>query len=327
MQNDPMGAVDAMLRSGRVADATATVARLAAAGHGGALFQQALWQLQGHPLPRDLAAARLALRQAADRGHGEARLVEITLAANGSGAAADWPAAMRLLAAANAAGDPHARYLHGLLSAMAIDGNGHPTTPLVVEPLTDDRSVRRVRGALSVAECTHIANAASDLLAPAVVVDPRTGRHVPHPIRTSDAGVLSPLREDPVIRAINVRIAALSDTQVTQGEALTVLRYRPGQQFRLHADVLPQVRNQRVATVLVYLNDGFGGGETTFPDHGLTIRPKAGDAIIFDNVDAQGRPLATARHAGEPVRSGVKWLATRWIRARPFDVWTGPEAA
>ena len=50
MQNDPMGTVDAMLRSSRVADATATVARLAAAGHGGALFQQALWQLQGHPL-------------------------------------------------------------------------------------------------------------------------------------------------------------------------------------------------------------------------------------------------------------------------------------
>ncbi|MET0373813.1 MAG: 2OG-Fe(II) oxygenase [Rhizorhabdus sp.] len=322
-----MAAVDAMLRTGRTAEAIATVARLAAADHGDALFQQALWLLQGRPLPRDLPAARAALRRAAHSGHAEARLIEIALAANGTGTPADWRGAMRLLAVAAAAGDPHARHLQTLLSAMAITEDGLPAMPSEIEALTRDCSVRRVAGALTAAECAHIANAANDLLAPAAVVDPQTGRPIPHPIRTSDAGVLSPLREDPVIRAINVRIAALSDTQVAQGEALTVLRYRPGQQFRLHADVLPQVRNQRVATVLVYLNDGFGGGETTFPDHALTIRPKAGDAIIFDNVDAQGRPLATARHAGEPVRSGVKWLATRWIRARPFDVWTGPEAA
>jgi prolyl 4-hydroxylase len=327
MQSDPMATVDAMMRAGRTADAVATVTQLAAAGHGGALFQQALWLLQGAPLPRDLAGARATLRRAAGGGHAEARLIEIALAANGTGASPDWREAMRLIDVASAAGDPHARHLLALVSAMAITADGAPAAPPVIEALSADRSVRRVAGALTAAECAHIANAANDLLAPAAVVDPQTGRPIPHPIRTSDAAVLSPVREDPVIRAINMRIAAISNTQVAQGEALTILRYRPGQQFRLHSDILPHVRNQRVATVLVYLNDGFGGGETTFPDHGLTIRPKAGDAIIFDNVDAQGRPLATARHAGEPVRSGVKWLATRWIRARPFDVWTGPEAA
>lgn len=322
-----MAAVDAMMRSGRSADAVAAVARLAASGHSEALFQQGLWLLQGYPLPRDLPAARAALRQAAGRGHADARMIEIALAANGTGAPADWPEAMRLLADAAAAGDAHARHMHTLLAAMAITDDGCPATPPECELLTADGSVRRVAGALTVAECTHVANAANDLLTPAVVVDPRTGRQIPHPVRTSDSAVLSPLREDPVVRAINLRLAAISNSQVAQGEALTVLRYRPGQQFRLHTDILPQVRNQRMATVLVYLNDGFGGGETSFPDHRLTIRPKAGDAIVFDNVDAYNRPLATARHAGEPVRSGIKWLATRWIRARPFDVWTGPEAA
>jgi len=158
------------------------------------------------------------------------------------------------------------------------------------------------------------------------VMDPRTGRAIPHPIRTSDAAVIGPVREDPVIRAINVRIARISGTAVAQGEALTVLRYSPGQHFKLHSDVLPHVRNQRVATVIVYLNEGFAGGETLFPHHDLKIVPNGGDAIIFDNVDATGRPLDSARHAGVAPHSGVKWIATRWIRARPFDVWQGPES-
>ena len=314
MQNDPMTAV-------------AAVQRRAAAGEGEALFQLGLWQLQGRPLPRDLPGARAALRRAADAGHDEARLIEIALAANGTGADADWHTAMGLLDTAVAAGNVPARQLKTLLAAMSLDDAGTPASLPVIQPLTADGSVRRAVAAFTPAECAHIARAADDLLAPAAVVDPRTGRSVPHPIRTSDVAVIGPVREDPVIRALNQRIAALSATRIGQGEALTVLRYRPGQQFRLHSDILPQVRNQRVATVLVYLNDDFTGGETSFPDHGLVIRPRVGDAIIFDNVDAAGHALATARHAGEPVRSGVKWLATRWIRARPFDVWTGPEAA
>ncbi|WP_235199492.1 2OG-Fe(II) oxygenase [Sphingomonas sp. RIT328] len=306
--------------------AVAEVQRRAAAGDGEALFQLGLWQLQGRPLPRDLPAARSSLRRAAATGNVEARLIEIALTANGTGAAADWQAARRLLGEAVAAGDAPARQLETLLAAMPLDDAGAPASLPPIQPLSADGSVRRAAAAFTPAECAHIARAADDLLAPAVVVDPRTGRSVPHPIRTSDAAVIGPVREDPVIRALNQRIAALSATQIGQGEALTVLRYRPGQQFRLHSDILPQARNQRVTTVLVYLNDDFTGGETTFPDHKLIIRPRVGDAIIFDNVDAASRGLTTARHAGEPVRSGVKWLATRWIRARPFDVWTGPEA-
>jgi len=327
MQNDPIATAQAMLAAGRQTEAVAKIATAARRGDPAAYFQQALWRITGVPLPRDLARAREDLAQATARGHGEARLILMALTANGSGGAANWQGAMQLLRAACAAQDPHAQYLQTLLAAMPLGDDGTPATLPAVDRLTADGSVRRALALLSAAECAHIANSAADLLAPASVVDPRTGRSIPHPIRTSDAAVLSPVREDPVIRAINLRVAAISDTRVDQGEALTILRYRPGQQFRLHADVLPNVRNQRAATVLLYLNDGFGGGETVFPDHGLTIAPKAGDALIFDNVDARGHPLTTARHAGAPVTQGVKWLATRWIRARPFDVWAGPESA
>lgn len=195
------------------------------------------------------------------------------------------------------------------------------------QPLRADAGIYRFPSFLTPAECAHVAQASSDLLEPAAVFDPASGRQVAHPVRTSDAAVIGPMREDLVVRAINARIAAASGTDIGQGEALTVLRYRPGQQFRLHSDALPVSRNQRVKTLLIYLNEGFAGGETLFPDHKLTVKPAAGDALLFANTLDEQRPDPRSRHAGLPVTQGVKWLATRWIRARPFDMWTGPEAA
>jgi prolyl 4-hydroxylase len=316
-----------LLDQGRTAEAIALNTQAAVAGDADALFQQAMWAIIGQVVPRDLTSARRSLHTAAMRGHAEARLLEITLTANGTGAAPDWAGALVLLAQAVAAGDPQALTLNRMIAAMPLGPDGAPLDVPASEPLSDDDVVRRVPALLTRDECAHVAASATDLLAPAMVADPRTGRMVPHPIRTSDHAVIGPLREDVVIRAINQRLATVSGTPMAAGEALTVLRYRAGQQFRLHADVLPGTRNQRVATVLVYLNDDFTGGETVFPDYGLSIRPRMGDAVVFRNTDAAEQPLATARHAGMPVTAGVKWLATRWIRARAFDPWRGPEAA
>jgi len=77
--------------------------------------------------------------------------------------------------------------------------------------------------------------------------------------------------------------------------------------------------------MLLYLSDEFEGGATSFPRYGVTVRPRAGDAVAFSNTLPDGSVDQRSLHAGEPVTRGVKWLATRWIRARPYDPWTGPE--
>jgi prolyl 4-hydroxylase len=146
---------------------------------------------------------------------------------------------------------------------------------------------------------------------------------VQDPIRTSLGAAFPFTAEDPVLHAINRRIAKLTGTSYEQGEPLQVLSYAPGQQYRLHSDALPSGTNQRVLTLLVYLNNDFEGGETAFPDLGISHRGGAGDAIVFANVDAAGRPEMRARHAGLPVRRGRKWLLSKWIRERPLDL-SGP---
>jgi prolyl 4-hydroxylase len=123
-----------------------------------------------------------------------------------------------------------------------------------------------------------------------------------------------------LIHALNQRIAAATATAAAQGEPLQVLRYDVGQEFRPHSDALSHDPNQRVLTTLVYLNQGYEGGETAFVQTGLAFRGAPGEALIFRNVDARGRPDPRATHAGLPVRRGVKFLASRWIRARALDL-------
>ena len=51
---------------------------------------------------------------------------------------------------------------------------------------------------------------------------------------------------------------------------------------------------------------------------GVRVKPQAGRAVIFDNLREDGSPDVDSLHAGTPVVRGEKWLATLWIRQRPY---------
>jgi len=316
--------VDRLIAGHRIPEAISALAAAADRQDPEALFRLGFWQVVGDILPRDLAAARVAIGNAASLGHHEAQMMQIALTANGSGAPADWKAA-RLLLEATSEDNYRAREVLGLIRDMSLKDDGSPAQALAAEPLSRDSTLSRVSAFLTPLECQHLMHSAADLLTPALVIDPRTGRKILNPVRTSDTASIGPLREDLAIRAINLRIAALSGSSVFAGEALTILRYQFNQQFRLHSDILSSSNNQRVKTVIIYLNDDFGGGQTVFPNIGIGILPKAGDAIIFSNTYPDGRTNTDSNHAGLPVLKGSKWIATRWIREKPFNVWKGPE--
>ena len=323
MHDTPIAEAQRLLDRGDTVAAVALLERGAAAGSAEAAMLLAVCYLRGERVSRDLVRARAHLRRAVEIGHVDAALMEIALTANGSGAPADWARALGLLEVA-AKADPVAAEQLRLLRAMDLDASGMPRTAPPGEPVSTAPRITRFPRFFSPAECAHVAGVTGALLAPARVIDPVTGQWRAHPVRTSDDAAIGPAQEDLVIRALNLRIAAASGTRVEQGEALTVLRYRPGQQFRPHLDTIAGAANQRRATMLVYLNEGYGGGETHFPDANVTITPRGGDAILFENLRRDGSPDPATRHAGLPVTRGVKWLATRWIRARAVDSWVLP---
>lgn len=266
----------------------------------------------------DPAEARELLRRAAAAGERKATVVYTNLLGAGVGGPRDWPQALRLLAGL-APGSRRAAGELALIAGMPLDSEGDPRTVPAGEPLSQRPQAVRFRALLTREECAWLIAAAAPMLSPSVVVDPKTGAQRPDPLRTADSvGFTAPL-ENLAVHALNRRLAAASGTAAEQGEPLQVLRYRPGGEYRAHFDAIPGFANQRTHTMLVWLNDGFAGGETHFPEAGLTLRGEVGDALLFRNTLEDGRPDPASAHAGLPVTAGEKWLASRWMRARPFD--------
>jgi prolyl 4-hydroxylase len=305
--------------SGQVADAVRMLSDASRAGDPDADFQLGLWLFSGQYLVRKLAVARQAFARAAAAGHAQARAIHIAFVANGTGAPPDWGEALRLLTSA-AASDPASARQLALIQAMDLTGDGAPRgVPRFERPCSTD-AIRLFRGLFSPAECDYLVRTAAPFLEPSVVIDPKSGVAVRDPVRTSDVAAFSLALEDPVIHQLNRRLAAASGTDVRQGEPLQVLRYRRDQEYKPHVDTLPFTTNQRIATALVALNQGYEGGETLFLNLDFRWKGAPGDAIVFANVAADGRPDTTMRHAGCPVTVGEKMLASRWIRARPLDL-------
>jgi prolyl 4-hydroxylase len=278
-------------------------------------FELANRKLFGQGEPRDLDAAHRLLRQAEGSGHLEAARLRAHLIASGTGCRANPDEAERLLERI-APRDPYARAQIEMLKRFS--GAVKPSRDVV----SASPEVVLVGGLLAPEECRYIMALAEPRLEPSVVQDPVTGRRIPHPVRTSYGASFGPAQEDLVINRVNRRLASVTCTRYEWGEPLLVLRYAPGQQYRPHVDTLPGAANQRFWTALIYLNDGYDGGGTDFPDLGITIGGAMGDALLFRNLTDEGRPEPRTRHAGLPVKSGEKWLATRWIRQAPYHPWS-----
>lgn len=277
------------------------------------------WRLSGSPIPRDLRAAREAFGRAGELGHPDGRRVFTNFLAQGTGGPRDWPGALRLLRQ-RAATDPDAAAECELLATMDLDDAGEPRGLPPARVLAATPDVRTIPDFMTAAECAFLIRVAEPAMEPAMTVHPATGQLIRHPVRTSDSAAFPLAFETPAIHALARRMAAASGTGVARGEPLQVLRYAVGQEFRPHSDALPNDPNQRVATLLVYLNDDYAGGETAFVHAGLRVRGGTGEALLFRNVDAAGRPEARATHAGLPVTRGTKYVASRWIRANPLDL-------
>jgi len=180
-----------------------------------------------------------------------------------------------------------------------------------------------LRDLLSADECDTLVADAERRIEGSTVVDPETGRFVPDP-RRSSMGTYFERAANPVVAAVEQRLAVLSGLPEVNGEGLQILFYQVGGEYRPHFDYFDPANpgyaaqlghgGQRLLTIILYLNDVEGGGGTIFPELGLEFLPAKGAALMFASLDREGALQPKSLHGGNPVTAGQKWIATRWIR-------------
>ncbi|MGB3692087.1 MAG: 2OG-Fe(II) oxygenase [Spirulinaceae cyanobacterium] len=77
-------------------------------------------------------------------------------------------------------------------------------------------------------------------------------------------------------------------------------KYIEGQKFKIHQDGRQNVEgNETLFTLLVFLSEGFKGGETKFRQERISVKPKTGKALIFEH---------RLWHKGCVLESGIKYV-------------------
>jgi prolyl 4-hydroxylase len=300
--------------AGRNPEAVLIITQLAGQNQPQAMAMLAEMKWRGGIVRQDPPAARELYRRAAELGHGQSGEITTNLMASGVAGARDWPGALARLRA-EARRDARRKAALTLIEKMSLTDIGDPVRLPAAETLAERPSISRVARLFTAAECDYLRHLAEPEYEPSVVND-AMGRPMRDPIRTSDGAVIHWMIEDPAVHALNRRLAAVSRTAFDQGEATLILRYKGGQEYRPHFDFVRSEQNQRFMTVLVYLNHDYKGGETVFPEIGLSVTGRKGDALVFTSAlpDRSVDPLS--KHAGMPVTSGVKYLCTKWIREK-----------
>lgn len=133
---------------------------------------------------------------------------------------------------------------------------------------------------------------------------------------------------DHAVRDLDTRLAALTGLSLTCGEFAQGQRYQCGQYFEEHCDWFDTTAGywrrekrcggQRSWTAMVYLNAVDEGGTTDFTRLRLSVPPTAGCLLLWNNAREDGTPNPWSMHAARPVVRGVKYVVTKWFRARTW---------
>ncbi|MDQ2879162.1 MAG: 2OG-Fe(II) oxygenase [Pseudomonadota bacterium] len=217
------------------------------------------------------------------------------------------------------------------MNATPDFGNGLEATGMVAH-LAAQSGVQRVptpkltlflkRDFLDPGQCTALIERIDAARRPSTISDSNGDAT----FRTSETCDLSP--GDPAVADLEARIRAFTGLAPQFGEPVQGQRYAVGQEFKPHTDYFEPggmdyhrycgVAGQRTWTVMLYLNAPDAGGATRFKAIDKIVRPETGKLLAWNNRRADGSPNAATLHQGMKVRSGAKYVITKWFREKPW---------
>lgn len=132
-------------------------------------------------------------------------------------------------------------------------------------------------------------------------------------------------KADPDVSQALARLHSLLDIPMGNSEDLQLLRYEPGQFYKVHHDFIDaeqdKIQGGRLLTVFLYLNEVASGGATRFPSLNVTVTPKRGRALIWPSVTDANPNIKDmrTRHEAMVVDDGIKYAANAWIHQRDYQ--------
>ncbi|MBR0551957.1 prolyl hydroxylase family protein [Stakelama marina] len=134
--------------------------------------------------------------------------------------------------------------------------------------------------------------------------------------------------DEPAVAEVEARINRFIGIDPAHGEPVQGQRYDVGQEFKAHTDYFEpsgldyekycSVAGQRTWTAMIYLNEPNAGGATRFKAIDKIVKPETGKLLAWSNLRLDGTPNPTTLHHAMKVRSGLKYVITKWFRERPW---------
>lgn len=143
-----------------------------------------------------------------------------------------------------------------------------------------------------------------------------------------DVNLIQNFEIQSLIVGIQNKISEHSGLPLENQELLTIIRYKPGEEFKPHFDALDtnseyfqfekKLGGQRLKTYIICLKQAEMGGFTGFPKINKNELLRPGDCIWWDNVDKFGNIYEDSIHCGRCPIIGEKWILTCWIRENKY---------
>ena len=325
---------------GRHDEAINELANAAQRGDAEAMTQLAKRIIVGDRAPRLRRQGINLLADAVKMGSAEAADRLAVIHASGVVTSADWPAALKMLTLAAERGWAPAGVQLEVLASMlgsrpnvkaaALVEDASLRQLLVPEPghvVHEDPRICNFPRFISERVCDWLIERARGRLERARVYDVRRQTDIVDESRTNSFAVFNAMEADLVHLMVQTRMSIGCGQPVSHMEASTVLHYAVGQTIGHHYDFVDpadpgqaedvRTRGHRVATFLIYLNDGYQGGETVFPRIEVSHAGQRGEGLLFVNTLPDGQPDLRTLHSGEPPTQGEKWVFSQFVRDRP----------
>lgn len=212
--------------------------------------------------------------------------------------------------------------------AVVVDQKPYQSTPVAERLDTPKLEIYCIDDFLNADECEALINTINTNLKPSTVADSKVTDGAFSQARTSRTCYFD--TENPAhafALDVSARVSSVIGINHSYAEIIQAQMYGVGGEYKAHYDWFEPGSatfdahasyargGQRTWSVIVYLNDVVAGGETTFEKANLTLQPKQGRVVFWNNLDKNGRPVDEAFHQACPVLEGTKAILTLWYRS------------